>query len=199
MNDTASLIASEGGRALVVGLSLGGYVTMLLAASHPALVSGLVVCGASVNFTGALGVYLKTVAWILERGWMKPGGAKLEARTRALFPASLADVADLQIKDGLYPQALGPAFASMARTDFLAALGRYEGPVLLLNGEHDRAARKGEAAFAAVSRHARIETIHQKQRRPDVALARERLEWAPSVAVRDGLAATIEYFRAVGA
>jgi len=33
-----------------------------------------------------------------------------------------------------------------------------------------------------------------KQRRPDIALASERLGWAPATPLREGLAATIEYF-----
>ena len=38
-----------GGRAVVVGLSLGGYVAMTLAASRPELVRGLVIAGASAE------------------------------------------------------------------------------------------------------------------------------------------------------
>jgi UDP-glucuronate decarboxylase len=33
-----------------------------------------------------------------------------------------------------------------------------------------------------------------RQRRPDIALARERLEWQPTVSLREGLRHTIEYF-----
>jgi UDP-glucuronate decarboxylase len=32
------------------------------------------------------------------------------------------------------------------------------------------------------------------QRKPDIALARKKLGWQPKVALRDGLAPTIEYF-----
>jgi len=35
------------------------------------------------------------------------------------------------------------------------------------------------------------------QRRPDISLAREKLGWEPKIALRDGLAKTIEYFRKV--
>ena len=41
------------GRAVVVGLSLGGYVAMALAAREPALVRGLVVSGATAEPIGA--------------------------------------------------------------------------------------------------------------------------------------------------
>jgi len=36
-----------------------------------------------------------------------------------------------------------------------------------------------------------------KQRRPDIQLAQERLEWSPSVALREGLAKTIEWFQTI--
>ncbi len=42
---------AAGGRAIVVGLSLGGYVAMDLAARHPDLVRGLVICGATAEPT----------------------------------------------------------------------------------------------------------------------------------------------------
>ena len=35
------------------------------------------------------------------------------------------------------------------------------------------------------------------QRRPDITLATERLSWKPTVALRDGLAKTIEWFRSI--
>ncbi|HEU4642853.1 MAG TPA: UDP-glucuronic acid decarboxylase family protein [Gemmatimonadaceae bacterium] len=37
-----------------------------------------------------------------------------------------------------------------------------------------------------------------KVRRPDIGRAREMLDWAPSVPLREGVARTIEYFRALG-
>jgi UDP-glucuronate decarboxylase len=35
------------------------------------------------------------------------------------------------------------------------------------------------------------------QRRPDISLAREKLEWEPTVPLREGLARTIDYFRGI--
>jgi UDP-glucuronate decarboxylase len=34
-----------------------------------------------------------------------------------------------------------------------------------------------------------------RKRKPDIALAKEKLGWEPKVPVREGLAKTIEYFR----
>ena len=56
------------GRALVVGASLGGYVAIDLAHRFPERVSGLVLAGASRNFMGALGLYLRVVGGAMRRG-----------------------------------------------------------------------------------------------------------------------------------
>ena len=147
------------GRALVVGLSLGGYVAVELAAAHPRRVAGLVLSGSSVNFVGALGVYLKAVSALMRLGWLSMSVAKAEARTRRMFPPALADVADAQMKAGVYPEALGSSFAELAGRDFTAVLRAYAGPSLILNGEDDRAARRGEAAFASAQRQRRTAVV----------------------------------------
>ena len=36
-----------------------------------------------------------------------------------------------------------------------------------------------------------------ERRRPDIALARDRLDWTPTIALREGLERTIEWFRTV--
>lgn len=46
-------------------------------------------------------------------------------------------------------------------------------------------------------RHAELPTDDPRQRRPDLALAKEKLGWSPRVALREGLASTIEYFRSI--
>ena len=36
-----------------------------------------------------------------------------------------------------------------------------------------------------------------KQRRPDITLARQKLNWQPTIKLRDGLVRTIDYFKAL--
>ncbi len=43
--------------------------------------------------------------------------------------------------------------------------------------------------------HRRLPTDDPVQRKPDIALARRKLDWEPRVPLRDGLATTIDYFR----
>ena len=57
MESAADALAADirqhaGGRAVVVGLSLGGYVAMTLAAREPALVRALVLSGATAEPIG---------------------------------------------------------------------------------------------------------------------------------------------------
>jgi pimeloyl-ACP methyl ester carboxylesterase len=147
------------GRALVAGLSLGGYVAIELAASRPELVAGLVLSGCSVNFTGVLGVYLKVASALMRRGWLVQSRARAEEKTRRLFGPALADVADAQLAAGVFPDALAPAFAELAGRDFAGRLAVYGGPGLILNGANDRAVRRGAARFAASLDNGTVEVV----------------------------------------
>lgn len=155
----AEVIRQEAnGRALVAGLSLGGYVAMELASRSPELVVGLVLSGASFNFDGVLGPYLKLASWLMQCGWLKLGKEKSEERVRRMFPPALADVAAEQLRAGVYPDVLAPSYAEMAGRDFRAMLAKYSGPSLILNGERDSSSRRGEAKFvsAALQGYAQI-------------------------------------------
>jgi pimeloyl-ACP methyl ester carboxylesterase len=147
------------GRALVAGLSLGGYLAIELASRHPARVAGLALSGCTVNFTGLLGLYLQAVSAAMRRGWLTQSVATSERKTRRLFPPALSDVAAAQLAAGVYPAPLGPAFAELAGRDFKTLLRSYPGPCLILNGERDRASRRGEKAFAAVLQRGRVEVL----------------------------------------
>jgi pimeloyl-ACP methyl ester carboxylesterase len=147
------------GRALVVGASLGGYVAIDLAHRFPDRVSGLVLAGASRNFMGALGLYLRFVGGAMRRGWLKQTRERAEERTRRIFPPALAEVADAQIAAGVFPDALGPAFAEMAGRDFQLLLADYPGPTLILNGERDAGPRASAARFARAATRAEVATI----------------------------------------
>ena len=156
----SDLIQQEArGRALVVGLSLGGYVAMELANLSPHQVAGLVLSGSSLNFQGALAGYLKFVSWLMQRGWLKMKREQAEQKVRRMFPPALADAADAQLQAGVYPGPLGASYAGMAGRDFRAILGRYPGPSLILNGEKDSASRRGENKFASTARQGSVQTI----------------------------------------
>jgi len=58
---------ATGGRAVVVGLSLGGYVAMAVAAREPALVRGLVLSGATAEPVGTCSLAFLAFAGVLDR------------------------------------------------------------------------------------------------------------------------------------
>jgi pimeloyl-ACP methyl ester carboxylesterase len=148
-----------GARAIVVGLSLGGWVSIEHAHRHPETVSALVLVGCSRNLTGGLGIYLRTVAGLMRRGLMHQSPERIEEKTRRLFPPSLRDVADEQVRAGIHAEPLADAFAATAGKKWTALLQTLDAPILLLNGERDSMARRGEAEFLAALPRARAVTI----------------------------------------
>jgi pimeloyl-ACP methyl ester carboxylesterase len=154
-----TIVREAGGRALVVGLSLGGWVAIQLAHRHPELISGLVLVGCSRDTTGVIGVYLKAVSGLMRRGLLRQRPERLEEKTRRLFPPALRDVADEQMRAGIHAEPLAPAFAEMAGRKWSALLAELPAPLLIVNGERDSMARKGEAVFLAAAPDARAVTI----------------------------------------
>ena len=165
------VVAAEAdGPALVVGISLGGHVATAWAHRHPDQVAGLVLSGASMNFTGALALYTRVVGYamlkLLSERWLR---RQLARSIRRNYPL---DQADRLVQAGLYPRGVAASFLGLAGTDFRAMLATVTAPVLLLNGEQDRANRKHAAEFAAVCR-AQVEIIRDaghfcSQQQPEV-------------------------------
>jgi pimeloyl-ACP methyl ester carboxylesterase len=150
---------AAGGRALVVGASMGGYVAIDFAHRFPHNVAGLVLAGASRNLMGAVGMYVRVVGALMQRGWIKMSRERAVERTRRLFSPALADVADAQLRAGVYPEPLGGAFVEMAGRDFQLLLADYPGPTLIVNGERDTGNRRSAARFARSARQATVITL----------------------------------------
>jgi len=155
----ATIDREAGGRAVVIGLSLGGYVAMDLAHRHPERVAALVLCSCSRNLEGVAGVYLRAVSALMRRKWLAPNPDRIERKTMRLFPPALASVAEEQRLAGLQTAPLANAFAAMAGRDWSSLLAEFPRPVLILNGERDSMARKHEDRFAASAPHGRVRTI----------------------------------------
>ena len=139
-------IDEVGGRAVVAGISLGGYASMATAAAHPDQVSGLVLMGSTAQpspllaapfrgFGAATSVLPAQAAviskWVTRLALGEQVASDMEAGGLALH--SIADVVD-----------------EVARFDALGALRSYPGPVLLANGGRDQF-RIHEKTFAALS------------------------------------------------
>lgn len=148
--DVADLIAREahGGRAVLVGLSLGGYVAMAVAERWPERVAGLVVCGATAEPVGLRSVAFRGLALLFAR---LPEGV-LDRVNRSLFrwryPAAVSGpilAAGFSFRGGAV------ALRALVGERFRPRLAAYPGPSLLVNGEYDLFFRPTAGSFAAVA------------------------------------------------
>jgi pimeloyl-ACP methyl ester carboxylesterase len=143
---------ATGGRAVVVGLSLGGYVAMALAAREPERIRGLVLSGATAEPVG-----LRTLPFLaLARVMDGIDDARLDRFNawffRRVYPAAIAEPI---VAGGFWSHGGATALRALAGERFVPRLAAYPGPTLILNGELDLPFRLSAPAFAAAARDVR--------------------------------------------
>jgi pimeloyl-ACP methyl ester carboxylesterase len=148
----ATIDRDAGGSALLVGLSLGGYVAMDVAARWPERVSGLVLAGATAEPVPPRSILFQALAEVFER--VDP--AVLTAINtwffRARFPAAISEPI---IAGGFHFPGGAAALRALVGERFIPRLASYPGRTLLLNGEFDLLFRLSSAAFAEAAADAR--------------------------------------------
>ena len=147
---------AAGGRALVAGLSLGGYVAMDLASREPDKFAGLVLTGCSANPRGVLRAVPASVALftrLVGDRWLRIVD---EVNFRVRYGDELARE---QLEAGLFFAGMQQALWKLQGHDFRGRLRQYPGPVLILNGERDGLYRLGELLFLAAAPDARLQLI----------------------------------------
>jgi pimeloyl-ACP methyl ester carboxylesterase len=143
---------AAGGRAVIVGLSLGGYVAMVLAARNPECVRGLVLAGATAEPVGARSIPYRALAEILDR-FDGPALRALNAWFfRNRYPASIAEPI---VAGGFWSDGGAHALRTLFGQRFAPRLAAYPGPTLILNGEWDLLFRMSADRFAAAAKDAR--------------------------------------------
>ena len=143
---------ASGGRAVVVGLSLGGYVAMALAAGHPELVRGLVVAGASADPIGINALPYRALAGALSRLRTSRPDRLNAWFFRWRYAASISDPI---IAGGFWPTGGAAALRSLVGQRFGLQLAGFQGPTLIVNGQYDVMFRLTAPRFAATSRKVR--------------------------------------------
>lgn len=140
----AEAIADLGGRALVVGLSLGGYVGIATAARHPGMVAGLVAMGCTARPGRALAHAYRLAGRLAARN---PAAADRLSRfaLRRTLPGAAGEA---MIEGGLSSEVVPSVVAVVTAEDPLASLAAYPGRVWLVNGARDHL-RADERAFLA--------------------------------------------------
>lgn len=143
---------AAGGRAVVVGLSLGGYVAMDLASRRPELIRGLVLSGATQEPMGLWARPYLALAWAIDR--LGPRGMDRLNRWffRTRYPPAIADPI---IDSGFHSAGGSAALRALVGERFAPRLEAYPGPVLIINGQYDLPFRLGARRFAAHAREVR--------------------------------------------
>lgn len=141
-----------GGRALVVGLSLGGYSAIAAAAAYPALVRGLAIAGASMEPVGLARLAYLWYGWSLR---LLPAGVVHRVGV-GLFRRAYGPAVGAAIARGFDSRAGGTAVLRLAGERFRPRLLAYGGPILVINGDLDLWFRLGERGFVAGTANARV-------------------------------------------
>ncbi|MFF3065182.1 alpha/beta fold hydrolase [Oerskovia sp. NPDC057915] len=143
----AGAVDDLGGRALVVGLSLGGYVGIEHRARFPAQVAGLVAASCCTVPASRLRVAWRVAADRIER--LPDNGAALN---RALVRRTLPAVGIEDIGAGGFALTTMTAILDeVGRADPLSALAATDSPVWFVNGRWDHF-RFGEREYLAAAR-----------------------------------------------
>jgi pimeloyl-ACP methyl ester carboxylesterase len=143
----AELIDREAhdGRAILVGLSLGGYVAMTVAARWPERVAGLAIAGATADPVGLQSIGFDALALALDLVPESIVDRVYRSFFRIRFPKAITDPV---FAGGFWFPGGVVALRTLIGRRFTVVLAAYRGPSLLINGEFDLFFRPGERAFA---------------------------------------------------
>jgi pimeloyl-ACP methyl ester carboxylesterase len=148
----STIEAAAGGEAVVVGLSLGGYVAMDLAARRPELVRGLVLSGATAEPVGLLAAPYLALAAAMDRF----DGPALDALNAWFFRTRFSPaIAEPIVAGGFWSAGGAQALRALAGERFAPRLAAYPGPTLIVNGDWDVLFRVTMRTFARGARDVR--------------------------------------------
>jgi pimeloyl-ACP methyl ester carboxylesterase len=161
---------SEGARrAVLVGLSLGGFVVIATAARRPDRVRGLVLAGSTAEPSGRAAGAFRLFGWALATLPRRPMDALNSWFFRRRYPA---EIAEPLVAGGYWSRNGAAAVRTLLRVRFHDRLLAYGGPILVINGDLDLVFRLGERSFLrgvphVTRRTLRWTTHHAPLDRPD--------------------------------
>jgi len=171
----AELIEREahGGRAIVVGLSLGGYIAMAVAAGWPDRVIGLAISGATAEPIGPRRFFYRALATVYAR---VPEPLLVSINRRFFRWRYRPAIAGPILADGFWFRGGAEALRSLVGERFKPRLAAFVGPTLIINGDRDVFFRPTEPSFVAAAANPRRALIrgaahHANIDRPDAFTA----------------------------
>ena len=140
------------GRALVVGLSLGGYVAMETAEARPDRVLGLVLAGCSAEPVGPSSLPFRMFAALMER--VPPRALRVvdHAFFRTRYRRAVGEPV---IEAGFWSAGGAQALRTLIGRRYLERLGRLWTPVTVVNGALDPVFGPGGEPWASTARRGR--------------------------------------------
>ena len=146
-------------RALIVGLSLGGYVAMACAHDHPQEIAGLVLSGCCIDYRGAIGMLSWLDSSLVTTLFSESRLSRMQEKTlRSMFPE---DLVKPQLEAGFSWKVVPRVYRELASHDFPALLRGFPGPILIINGENDKPNRKRDAALLKSTQDGQLQIIKQ--------------------------------------
>ncbi|MEU0479840.1 alpha/beta hydrolase [Streptosporangium sp. NPDC006013] len=152
----ADAVDALGGRALVAGLSLGGYVGIAAAERFPGRVAGLMAMGCTAHGPAATGTY-RFAASLAARNPSLANRISCYG-LRRLLPGP---VGEAMVAGGLSCEVMPQVVEAVTGHDQLAALAAYPGRVWLVNGARDPF-RANERDFLRACRNGRLILIPRR-------------------------------------
>jgi pimeloyl-ACP methyl ester carboxylesterase len=150
-------IDDVGGRAVLVGHSLGGFLAIATASRHPDRVAALVAGGCTVRPRGA---FLSAYRFMARLAASSPAVAD-QLSVRGFRRTLPGPIAEAMIAGGVRCAVMPEAVAAVSALDPIADLRRYPGPVLLVNGARDPF-RADERRFLAATPNARLVLVPRR-------------------------------------
>jgi pimeloyl-ACP methyl ester carboxylesterase len=165
----AAIEAEGADRAVVVGLSLGGYVAIVAASRAPWRVRGLVLTGSTAEPSGRAAAAFRLFAWALGALPRQPAAAVSSWAFRLRYPP---EIAKPLVAGGYWSRGGAAAVRALLPVRFRDRLLAYGGPVLVANGDLDLMFRLGERSFLRGVPNVRRRTLrraahHAPLDRPD--------------------------------
>ena len=153
----ADAIERSGHRvAILVGLSLGGYVAMEVAARWPERVAGLVIAGATAEPTRIRAVPYRLLALAFDRF----DEGLLDRLNRWFFRFRYPpEIAEPIVAGGFHFRGGATAIRALVGERFVPRLALYPGPTLVINGAYDVLFRLFQPRFMEAARDPRRRLI----------------------------------------